>query len=416
MGTVNARQLHGLSCLYMDFRYKGKRYRKQTTLEDTPANRKRLAKKLAVIEAEITVGTFNYERHFKDGKGPESDDEADYDGPTLSRQSQRQRSVQEHVNTPHFRDLAREWMNAFDLGWRRTHRASVESRLERHILPVFGDREVGRITRAEVLQFRADVAKLPGRNGNETLNHKTVNDIFGTLSAILGEAANQFQFTNPCTGIKRLPVRRIAIQPFTLDEINLILENVRSDYRDYLTVRFFTGMRSGEIHGLKWQHVDLDNREILVRETYTHGATDYTKTDGSQRDIYLSQPVVDALERQARITGGRFVYVFCTRNGQPISTENFTKRVWYPLLRYLGLPLRRPYQTRHTAATLWLASGENPEWVARQLGHTTTEMLFRTYSRYIPNVTRRDGSAFERLVTTRLGDALTYGESDYAND
>ncbi len=60
------------------------------------------------------------------------------------------------------------------------------------------------------------------------------------------------------------------------------------------------------------------------------------------------------------------------------------KRVWHPILRFLGLKSRRAYQTRHTAATLWLSAGENPEWIARQLGHSTTEMLFRVYSRYIP--------------------------------
>ena len=47
---------------------------------------------------------------------------------------------------------------------------------------------------------------------------------------------------------------------------------------------------------------------------------------------------------------------------------------------------------------MWLASGESPEWIARQLGHSNTEMLFRVYSRYVPNLTRRDGSAFERLL------------------
>ena len=58
---------------------------------------------------------------------------------------------------------------------------------------------------------------------------------------------------------------------------------------------------------------------------------------------------------------------------------------------------------RHTAATLWLASGENPEWIAMQLGHTSTEMLFKTYSRYVPNLTRQDGSAFERVLANGLG-------------
>lgn len=76
--------------------------------------------------------------------------------------------------------------------------------------------------------------------------------------------------------------------------------------------------------------------------------------------------------------------------------------MWYPLLRYLGLKERRPYQTRHTAATLWLAAGESPEWIARQMGHTTTEMLFRVYSRYVPNLTRQDGSAFDRLLQQRF--------------
>ncbi len=73
-------------------------------------------------------------------------------------------------------------------------------------------------------------------------------------------------------------------------------------------------------------------------------------------------------------------------------------RCGYPLLRHLGLRRRRPYQTRHTAATLWLAVGENPEWIARQMGHTTTEMLSRVYSCYVPNLTRRDGSAFDNLI------------------
>jgi integrase len=111
----------------------------------------------------------------------------------------------------------------------------------------------------------------------------------------------------------------------------------------------------------------------------------------------MSQPVIDALREQAKITGD-MEYVFCTRDGSPINHSNFTNRVWHPLLRHLGLKKRRPYQTRHTAATLWLAAGENPEWIARQLGHTTTEMLFRVYSRFTPNLTRQDGSAFERLL------------------
>jgi integrase len=177
---------------------------------------------------------------------------------------------------------------------------------------------------------------------------------------------------------------------------------VREDFRDYFTVRFFTGMRTGEVDGLKWKYVDFERRLILVRETVVLGDEEYTKTDGSQRDIQMSQLVFEALKRQHAATGK--VSALCSAIGshKPLDHKNVTNRVWYPLLRHLGLKKRRPYQCRHTAATLWLAAGEAPEWIARQLGHTTTEMLFRVYSRYVPNLTRRDGSAFERLITQSI--------------
>jgi integrase len=60
-----------------------------------------------------------------------------------------------------------------------------------------------------------------------------------------------------------------------------------------------------------------------------------------------------------------------------------------------GLSYRRMYETRHTFASWALALGETPEWVARTLGHVDTSMVYRTYGRYIPNLTKLDGSAFE---------------------
>ncbi len=67
---------------------------------------------------------------------------------------------------------------------------------------------------------------------------------------------------------------------------------------------------------------------------------------------------------------------------------------------------------RHTAATLWLRLRRSTRvWIARQLGHCSTEMLFRVYSRYVPNLTRRDGSAIDRLLATHFA-GLTEGASE----
>lgn len=56
------------------------------------------------------------------------------------------------------------------------------------------------------------------------------------------------------------------------------------------------------------------------------------------------------------------------------------------------------HRCRHTEATLWLAAGENLEWIVKQMGYGMTEMQFRVYSRFVPNMTRKGGSAFERML------------------
>src|SRR5437899_591651 len=81
------------------------------------------------------------------------------------------------------------------------------------------------------------------------------------------------------------------------------------------------------------------------------------------------------------------------RDGGALDMTNLRERVWKPALRRAGLRYRTMYQTRHTFATLMLSAGEDIGWVAKQLGHTSVEMVIRRYHRFIPNLTRRDGSA-----------------------
>ena len=261
---------------------------------------------------------------------------------------------------------------------------------------------VGSITKADVLAFRASLAKVPARKSTGTLSNRRVNSVMKPLRQILNEAADRFEFTSAFRNIKPLKMKRSDVNPFSLEDVQRILNTVRADYRQYFTVRFFTGMRTGEVHGLKWKYIDFERRLILVRESIVLKEEDELKTDGSMRDIQMNQLVFDALQAQFKVTGGKSEYVFALRTGKPIDNQNFLNRVWSPLLRHLNLAHRRAYQMRHTAATLWLASGEAPEWIARQLGHTSTEMLFRVYSRYVPNLTRRDGSAMERLLAEHM--------------
>lgn len=262
---------------------------------------------------------------------------------------------------------------------------------------------VGQIVKADILKFRSSLAKVQNRKNQCELSASRINYIMMALRQILTEAADRFDYTNPYRNIKPLKIKKLDVQPFSMEEVQKILNGVRKDFRHYYTVRFFTGMRTGEIDGLKWEYIDFAHRLILVRETVVRGEEEYTKTDASQRDIQMSQVVYDALKAQEAVTRRISKFVFANAEGNALEHNNISKRVWYPILRHLGLKRRRPYQTRHTAATLWLAAGENPQWIARQLGHSSTEMLFKVYARFVPNLTRQDGSAFERLLTGFMG-------------
>lgn len=414
MASVRARTDSGL--LFFDFRYKGTRCREQTSLEDNKTNRAKMEKILKKIEDDIEVNNFDYRRYFPNSKLAEK-----FDSPQAIRSKISQATQQAFatspvaIDTPLFSDFAEQWFKEFSVGWRRTYISTVRQIIDSRLIPAFGDKAVSNIRREDILSFRSILAKDPGRKQDSTLSPRRINAIVLVLTQVLNEAADRFDFTTAADRIKPLKLKKADVMPFSLEEVYSIINTVRPDFKDYFIVRFFTGMRTGEIDGLKWKYVDFEKRLISVRETFTAGDEDYTKNDTSQRDIRMSQPVFDALKRQCEATGKFSKFVFCNRDGNPIDLHNFCKRVWYPLLQHLGLEKRTPYQSRHTAATLWLAAGEAPEWIARQLGHANTEMLFTVYSRFVPNLTRQDGSAFERLLLQSSNDKNLPADTTSAN-
>jgi integrase len=361
---------------------------------------------LTRIETEIALGSFDYAKTF--GKPLPQDRALEAEDPPREAGAGSQAFPRAHLplKTPLFRDFANQWYMESAVQWRRSYCITQRGALDKYLIPEFGDKPLAQINKADVLAFRAKLSTTQARKAESTLSNRRINAVMKPLRQILNEAADRFEFNSAFRNIKPLRIKRSDVMPFTLDEVQAILGRARDDYKPYFAVRFFTGMRTGEVHGLKWKYVDFERRMILVRESIVLGEEDDLKTDSSQRDIQMTQIVYEALTVQNARTGKLSAYVFCNQAGNPIDNKNFINRVWAPLLRNLGLVHRKAYQMRHTAATLWLASGEAPEWIARQLGHTTTEMLFRVYSRFVPNLTRQDGSAIDRLLTRSFADRL----------
>lgn len=391
MGSIRARNQQ----LFFDFRYQGVRCREQTLLKDTKVNRARLEKVMSDIDKAIHLGQFIY-RDFFPGSARCTEFEV-IDTQTKQKQEQETEHLTFVSNVPTFSKFSYEWMSENEVHWKQSHLANVKSILENYLLPTFGTMHLDQITRADILKLRTSLAK--GKTASQrSITNDRVNHIMTPLRCVLSEAALRFDIVSPFHNIKPLKIARSNIEPFSLTEVRTFLAGVRPDFRNYYAVRFFTGMRTAEIDGLRWKYVDLANRQIIVEETLVNGRQETPKTQASYRVIQISEPVYQALSHQYDETGNN-EFVFCNEEGNPLDHRNVTKRVWNPTLAMLGLKRRRPYQTRHTTATLWLAAGENPEWIAKQLGHSTTKMLFEVYSRYVPNLTRQDGSAFNSLIS-----------------
>jgi integrase len=139
MGSV--RSLSATKTLFLDFGFRAQRCREYTSLEDTPANRKRLRNFLERIEAEIAVGTFDYARHFPNSK-------------LAVRFGAGQEAA--HIPTPHFaghrataavqtqtfRDFAKEWYIQHEIEWKRSYRRTAREALDQHLVPRFGEMDV----------------------------------------------------------------------------------------------------------------------------------------------------------------------------------------------------------------------------------------------------------------------------------
>ena len=227
--------------LFFDFRYCGIRCREYTTLMDTPANRKKMDRALQKIEEQIALGTFNYREFFPGSKNAAKLDQAEAELP-ITVISQAVSTVgQASKITPLFKDFAETWYAERCVEWRTSHKKTVRDDIDKRLNPRFGEMMVGNITKADILAFRADLAKAPARNKTNLLSNPRINKILNPLRQILCEAADRFDFRTPFQNIKQLRVKRTDVEPFSIDEVKKIIDTVRPDFKHYFTVRFFTG-------------------------------------------------------------------------------------------------------------------------------------------------------------------------------
>lgn len=172
--------------------------------------------------------------------------------------------------------------------------------------------------------------------------------------------------------------------PFTTDEMHAIISELDGPMANQFTFAFWTGLRTGELIALRLSDVQLHKAQIRVRRSLSRGVLKSSKTD-NERWVHLLPPALAALKAQLELFGAPDGWVFPNpfTKTRWANDSKITKR-WKRALEAANVRYRRPYQTRHTFASLLLSSGEHMMHVAKQMGHADWSMLVKVYGRWMP--------------------------------
>lgn len=241
----------------------------------------------------------------------------------------------------------------------------------------------------EIESIKASELRLWFSQMNKEVSAKTLRDYKSCLNQIFQLAKyDELIRNNPIDYIRNFNLIKPKIQPFTDTEVNRILEASKaysSKFQMFLKIGFYTGMRTGEILALKKENIDFKKKLINVELSRSKFGENSPKTAGSIRQV----PIVDALYYDlwcyCRLTFT--AYLFVNQYCEPYNTDfSFTRYCWKPLLKSLGIPYRKLYVMRHTYATNILKNTDiSPYELSRLLGHSSTEMVFNRYVKFIEN-------------------------------
>lgn len=260
-----------------------------------------------------------------------------------------------------------------------------------HLIPQFGHI---RLTDLTPMQLREWLENLH-------LTAKTVNNILVPLRTILDEAVNDDL-------IERNPLDRVVLSkllnketlkshykpdPFNPNEIHAILTEAQGQARHLFQFAFFTGLRPSELMALEWDDIDWLNGLACIRRAIVYKKEKTTKTAAGLRDVLLLPPARQALEQQKAYTFAEGKRIFHNpQTLKPWETDyQIRKTCWSHILKRAGVRYRNNYQTRHTYASMMLSNGENMLWLAKQMGHCDTEMIIKTYGKWIPDPNKTAG-------------------------
>ena len=286
-----------------------------------------------------------------------------------------------------------------------------------HIIPAFGDMIPDDITAGVFRKFQVDLRV------KKKLGKKTIDNIRSAFSCLI-QYVNEEEISknNPLVLVKA-PVSKLfisynedgeainqkgepiveSVDPFTYEDTKVIIGVAEGQFKNIVTLQFFSGMRIGEMCTLRWGDVDFNNKTIHVQRSNKDTGDIGSPKNGKTRKVDMLPPVEEALREQFKLTGLNNGYIFLTKDNERYKTYETFNTHWKNLLIRTGYDHRRFYQTRHTFACIMLQKGEKLAWVSKiMLGHSEQSTTLRFYADYIPDSNERNATFLDDFCTNSV--------------
>lgn len=198
--------------------------------------------------------------------------------------------------------------------------------------------------------------------------------------------------------IPRFSSRTHKIKPLSPEETRLIITYAPEPYKDFYQFGLLTGARTGEALGLQFDDFNFKEGTISIKRALTVGQIVTTKSEAGEREIPLLRPLRELYQKRSlnNARGSPWFFYSSAPNGGILS-RSWLGKTWQKLLKAFKIEPRPLYSTRHTYASLAIAAGEDPLWVAKILGHSRPDQLFLKYASHMEGI-KKDGHKVVELI------------------
>lgn len=306
---------------------------------------------------------------------------------------------------PGFSEVANDWLVYKKPNIRESTFIQYQGHVQNHLKPYFGKTKISRVN------FNA-IEKYMAYKIEQGMTPPTLKKTLITLGGILKYSVRKRYIDyNPVREIEKprgKASEKKKIDFLTPEEILALINNTRGQkYKVLFTLAVMTGMRQGELLGLKWSDIDWRNNQIRVKRTYNYGRFYEPKSEKSIRSIDMDQAVIHELKKwRLACLPNELDLVFPNENGKPMDYHNVVKRHFWPALSRAGIRRIRFHDLRHAYATLLIDQGEHPKYIQIQMGHSSINVTMDTYGHLMNPVNKEASSRLYKKIFGKSGNNL----------